>query len=138
MERIEYLAHTADIRMLIEASSPELLFPTALKGMNTLLHQHLSTSPEPGQIDFQVHLDSLDTTTLLIDFLSEVLTESHTRKAVFSDLSITQFAPTSLTAILKGFRVEHFDEDIKAVTYHEAEVKQNATGNWQTVVIFDI
>jgi len=29
-------------------------------------------------------------------------------------------------------------EDIKAVTYHEAEVKKKKDGIWETMLIFDI
>jgi SHS2 domain-containing protein len=41
-------------------------------------------------------------------------------------------------ATIKGNRVSYFDEDIKAVTYHEAAVKQNNEGQLETVIIFDI
>ena len=37
-----------------------------------------------------------------------------------------------------GFDIEEFDDDIKAVTYHEAEVRKNGKGNLETYMIFDI
>jgi SHS2 domain-containing protein len=81
---------------------------------------------------------SLDKTTLLIDFLSDILTASYERKMIFNTLQIKQLTDTPLDAMLLGYSVEQFDDDIKAVTYHEAEVIRNAKGNWETVVIFDI
>ena len=34
--------------------------------------------------------------------------------------------------------VDAFDEDIKAVTYHEANIEENEEGVLQTTIIFDI
>ncbi|HLF65043.1 MAG TPA: archease [Saprospiraceae bacterium] len=138
MHHFEFLPHTADIRMLIEASTLEELFHTALEGMNAILH---ASDKEPGSSskhEYRIHLTSPDITTLLIDFLSDVLTEGYEKKTIFNSLRIDQLKDASLHAILHGYFVDQFDEDIKAVTYHEAEVRMNDAGNWQTVVIFDV
>ena len=34
--------------------------------------------------------------------------------------------------------IETFDEDVKAVTYHEAQVKKNEKNNYEVTIIFDI
>ena len=39
---------------------------------------------------------------------------------------------------LSGTRINNFDEEIKAVTYHEANVIKNKKGLWETCIIFDI
>jgi SHS2 domain-containing protein len=39
--------------------------------------------------------------------------------------------------VIRGCPVDHFNDDIKAVTYHGAEVVNDA-GKWRTPVIFDI
>ncbi len=40
--------------------------------------------------------------------------------------------------ILRGFAVSSLDEDIKAVTYHEAEVKETEDRKWETMIVLDI
>ena len=137
MQYFEFLPHTADIRMRVEASTLQELFHAALQGMHAVLHpSEINTGGE--RRSYQLRLSSLDSTTLLIDFLSDVLTASYEHKAIFDIFQITAFGDTSIEAELSGHMIEQFDEDIKAVTYHEADIHQNAKGNWETVVIFDI
>jgi SHS2 domain-containing protein len=59
-------------------------------------------------------------------------------KAVFCDVEVIQLTETSFEASVSGVNVEHFVEDLKAVTYHEAEVRQTDDGYWETMIIFDI
>ena len=136
MHRFEFLPHTADIRMLVEASTIQELFEAALEGMNAVLHP--DDISDPDQQTYNLQISSLDTTSLLIDFLSDVLTTEYERKTIFNFIEIHQLTEKNIEAGLLGSKIKHFAEDIKAVTYHEANVHQNAKGNWETVVIFDI
>lgn len=77
-------------------------------------------------------------TVLLIDFLSEVLTQSHISRAVFTNLKIKKLKNTEMHAEIYGYKTDGFDEDIKAVTYHEAQIRKNPEGNLETVIVFDI
>jgi len=43
-----------------------------------------------------------------------------------------------LDARLFGAHVRKFDEDIKAVTYHEANITHSPTGEFETMIVFDI
>jgi len=45
---------------------------------------------------------------------------------------------TEIEVKVFGRKVEEFEEDIKAVTYHEAEVKKNEKGEYETMLVFDI
>ena len=96
----------------------------------------------PGQQNnnktIQIELESIDLTVLLVDFLSEVLTESHMLKAILTGLAIEELAENKIKASLVANPIEEFEEDIKAVTYHEANVVQNEKGNWETMLIYDI
>jgi SHS2 domain-containing protein len=80
----------------------------------------------------------VDTTCLLVDYLSDVLTLSYTEKAVFCAVNFHKLEETSLSARIYGRAVEGFDEEIKAVTYHGANVRQNQKKQWETCIIFDI
>jgi len=46
-------------------------------------------------------------------------------------------AKQMIEADLTGFAPAEFDEDVKAVTYHEAEVR-HGNGLWSTMLVFDI
>jgi SHS2 domain-containing protein len=137
MRSFEILSHTADLRLRIFADSPEELFRTGLEGMASIIKKD-TCAAEGKKIKRRIALSSVDRTSLLVDFLSEVLTLSQTKRAVFCDINFKRFTETELDAEISGFRVKEFDEDIKAVTYHEANVKKNKKGYWETVIIFDI
>ncbi len=138
MRSHQLLPHTADVRLQVEASTLPELFIAALEGMNELINKRASKETSDFTIKKKIILSSADITTLLIDFLSEILTLSHKEGAVFSRVIFSKLNNKSLQAIIRGGQVDTFDEDIKAVTYHEAEVKKNKQGNWETVVVFDI
>jgi len=72
-----------------------------------------------------------------VDFLSAVLTQSDIEHAVFSEVKIKRMTDTEIEAEIFGAKVDKFDEDIKAVTYHSAEVKQK-NEKWEAMVLFDV
>ena len=86
----------------------------------------------------KINLSATDTTSLLIDFLSEALTYSQEERAVFTKVLFSDLDEKNIAAEIYGQTVDDFGEDIKAVTYHEANVVKNNRGNWETVIIFDI
>ena len=136
MKRCTLLEHTTDIRIKLEASSFQDLFIIALEGMNGLIKKKILHSGEV--IQAEIKITSPDATALLIDFLSEVLTLSHIKKTVFNAIFFTKLTDTTLCATISGEKIGAFDEDIKAVTYHEAYVKKNENDSYEAFVIFDI
>ncbi len=138
MKSYKFLSHTADVRLQVKASTLEELFRVALAGMNELIKKEAGQDKNNFTIKKKVTLSSVDTTALLIDFLSEVLSLSHKESVVFYRVDFVELDNKSLRAIIKGRQVKSFDEDVKAVTHHEAEVKKNKQGNWETVIVFDI
>ena len=138
MYTIEHLSHTADIRLQLKADSREELFQAGFEAMNQIIRPGACQKPCPCVINQSIELNSVDNTTLLIDFLSDVLTLAHEHKAVFCELIFQEMGSNHLRASIGGRPANGFEEDIKAVTYHEADVQQNADGHWETLLIFDI
>lgn len=138
MYKISHLIHTADVGIRIQAESLEALFTGALDGMNNLVKKNYCRSNTYFPLQEPVQLSAPDTTSLLIDFLSAVLTISHINKAVYCCVAFHTLKAQKLEGTVWGKAVPHFDEDIKAVTYHEADVKQTDSGLWETNVLFDI
>lgn len=132
----DWLEHTSDVRVRVRAATLEDLFSDGLKAMTEFLNPEAATPAEALQRT--VILDAPDVTSLFIDFLSEVLLQTYIQKAAYQQVSFQKLTPTELSATLSGFRFEAISEDIKAVTYHEAEVHQNKNGEWETLLVFDI
>lgn len=135
---ITYLSHTADIRMLIEAKTLQSLFVEGVKGMGNILKENFCESSHKIDTEVMIELKATDNTSLLIDFLSDALSQSYINNVVFWDIEIIELMEYKIRAKLSGTQVEIYDEDIKAVTYHEAHVTKNDKGYWGTSIIFDI
>jgi len=81
----------------------------------------------------------MDLTTLFIDMLNEILSLSHINKCVYDNIKrLTIYGDRRVEVELGGYRILNFSKDVKAVTYHEAEIRHSAAGILQTVIILDI
>ena len=135
---ITYLSHTADIRMLIEAETLQDLFGLGVKGMNTILKDKFCEGSHEIDNSTIIEVEASDNTNLLIDFLSYVLSSAYIEKSIYCGVKIMEFSEYRIKAKISGTRVEAYDEEIKAVTYHEANVIKNDKDLWETCIIFDI
>lgn len=154
MYRVDYQPHAADLRMRLEAGTLHELFRAALEGMNGLIDPDArqgapAGAPEDFPLQEFLELRAPDATVLLIDFLSQVLTLGHIHRALFTRFDIADLAepvaPGSaadgdclLRGTARGMPSETRQRDIKAVSYHEAEVIRGEDGRWRTTVVFDI
>lgn len=138
MHNYKILSHTADVRLSVKSDTPEGLFVAALDGMNAIINPELAKRAGDLVLTKNVSIKSPDITALLIDFLSAILTYSHEERAMFYKAEIIKLENNYLNAKVWGRKIDEFKEDIKAVTYHEAEIEKNKAGEWKTVVVFDI
>ena len=81
--KIEYLPHTADIRMNIEGDSLGELFQAGLMGMSRILSEQGCGKVKELSKRAVISISAPDLTCLIVDFLSEVLSISFTEKALF-------------------------------------------------------
>ncbi|MBD3273290.1 hypothetical protein GF385_02995 [Candidatus Dependentiae bacterium] len=137
MKSYNFTPHTADVRLEVKADNLEELLKVSLEGMNQLIKKDFCNNASNFDLKHSLEIGSLDTSALLIDFLSEVLTYSQVNKAVYCKVNFKKLEKNSLECTIMGKKVESFDEDIKAVTYHEAEVKKE-DDILKSTIIFDI
>ncbi|HVS30566.1 MAG TPA: archease [Thermoanaerobaculia bacterium] len=130
----ELQQHTADIRLLVRAATPEELFSDALRGMFAIMRGKFGTAQIVRR---RFVVDSADRTSLLVDFLSEVLSSAHIGRELFDDVVFVKLTGTELIADVVGYSPVDFEQDVKAVTYHEADVRCE-NGMWTTTLVFDI
>lgn len=133
----EIQKHTADVRLRVRGNTAEELFSEALKGMMNIM-KHESYSMKQKRIERSITVYASDRTALLVDFLNEALSLAQIHKEVYFNVAFSTFSEIALEAALLGAKVNEFDEDIKAATYHEADVRQNEKGEWETMLVLDI
>lgn len=134
-----FYPHTADVRLKVTGGTRGDVFRLALEAMAELMKENFCRT---GKEDFfreeKLELKSIDGTSLLVDFLSEVLTLSHINKSIYCEVIFDVLTETEIRASVRGKATNRFDKDIKAVTYHEAELKSNEKGQWESILVFDL
>jgi len=130
------LSHTADVRIRVEAVSPEHLFSDAFLA----LMQTVFGTDRKGGTRRQVQVESADRESLLLDFLSEVLFICEVDGLVFSRAEIT-LSGNSISALLEG---EPFDRsrhssgtEVKGISYSGLAIVQDADG-YRADILFDV
>ncbi|HSG99528.1 MAG TPA: archease [candidate division Zixibacteria bacterium] len=137
MKTFRILPHTADIRLEVKSSTLAELFSAALEGMNEIIKPGFCDQ-RPLNLREEIAGDANNATEALIDFLSEINTLSHANKALYCGCELSIVDDHGYRGIARGVAVDGFAEDIKAVTYHEADVVQGPDGVYTTVIVFDI
>ena len=136
----EILEHPSELRIKVYGSTFEELFCNAALAMADVLKKERQESRQKERIK----IEAVDLNSLLVDFLSEILARSQINMAVytvesvkFSEQAEQVDRPVSLEAKMRRCPVEYFDEDIKAVTYEDLDIRKR-DNQWQTIVVFDV
>lgn len=131
----ELLHHTADVRVRVFAPDLRTLFEDALRGMFEILEPSVSADA----VERSIRVESADLTALLVDFLNEALSLALTRRECYDRIERfdADLEMHAVSAVLIGHRVAGFGDDVKAVTYHEAELVHGESG-WETMLVFDL
>jgi SHS2 domain-containing protein len=131
----EFVSHTAEVGLRVEAGCLEDLFRAALEGMAEWLMPSIERVIDARA---EVSVESPLPETVLVDFLADALTRSQVEKVVYFDAEFRVLEPQRVEATLLGRRVESFHDDIKAVTYHGASIRQPEPGRYESELILDI
>ncbi len=135
------LEHTTDVAIRVEGTTLSRLFANALWEMNQILSPGTCLQPRHADCCMEFEIKAPDPTALLVDFLSECLALTYIQKALFCFVhffQIEQIDPSTLKARIYGRWYKTLENEIKAVTFHGADVRQNEEGNWETTLLFDL
>jgi SHS2 domain-containing protein len=134
----EFVSHTADIAAIIYGQDmPELLRngAAALYAL-TMTGLHATTTHCRC-----VAIESADRSTMLVDWLNELIYYLYAEKLAFSEFQFDELGETSLMARCRGSRLGMSDDvlrcEVKAATYHMARIVHDASG-MSSRVVFDV
>lgn len=129
----EIIGHTADVRLRLTADSFEGLFGEGVSGLAKLMRP----IGVGETVTRRVELAARDKTGLVVDFMGEVLTLSHINREIYTQITDILIEGQVMKGRLTGKIVRGFGNDVKAVTYHEAEVK-NENNKWSISLVLDV
>jgi SHS2 domain-containing protein len=136
MKKFEILEHKADLKIRAFGKTKEELFENAMIGMQSALRPKIKN--QKSKIKKRIKIKSINLSSLLVDFLSEINYLNEVNKQVYQDIKFTKFSNTELKGDIFGKEVERFGMDIKGVTYHDLDIHQKKDKTWEAIVLFDI
>jgi SHS2 domain-containing protein len=132
--------HTADLGIEFFGKDAVALFTHAGRALFEVM---VSRPGHPAQAlhHYEFFLQGEDWSDLMVNWLRELLFLFSGNRQLLHQLRITSLSPTELRAEVTtdDFLPERhrIEQDIKAVTYHQAAVTQNEKG-WQARVVLDV
>ena len=127
------IEHTADWELKVWALELSNLFEQAALGMYALAGMVLQSKP---RLSRSIEMQNVDSESLLVDFLSELLYFSEVEEIGFDSFAI-RINGCVLNATLHGAPIDTISREIKAVTYHNLAVNEGASG-LEVSIVFDV
>ena len=131
-------SHTADLGMSVKGHSCEDLFRNAGIALLDILVDN--KSPQIGK-KIEISLDGNDLPDLMVKWLSEILYLFEGEGQIVTEISINSISSNNITSTLSVIefdsRYHEVLREVKAVTYHQIEVKVK-NSLWTARVIFDL
>jgi SHS2 domain-containing protein len=130
----EEIEHTADWAIRVRGKDFAELLDNAARGMIELAG--LSPQQSPPHHGF-IELDAMDRESLLVAWLEEILFNIESRRITFTSFDLRVSHETHLEAHVAEVPIAEIHREIKAVTFHDLEIKQTADG-FEATIIFDV
>ena len=138
MKRFEILDHTADIGLIVYGDDLKALFENAGEAFFYLITDLRKVK---RRIERRINIRGESLERPMVDWLSELLYFHDVDNLLFKGFKVESVGEDGLKAVAKG---EPFQEgvhviktEVKAVTYHQIEVRQK-NGRWRAQVILDL
>ena len=138
MKRFQILPHTADLRLKVYGKDLPELFGNAALGLAHVLYKDAEKKIKLARGAEKIVVEADGAETLLVSFLNQILSLSNINKKVYPKVKVLYFSPQKLEAQFSGITVDGFDEDIKAVSYHEVKIEKSKEGIFETTIVLDI
>jgi SHS2 domain-containing protein len=138
VKRFEIWDHTADVGIIVHGENLKSLFENAGEAF---FHLITDLRKVRRRIERRVNIRAESLDRLMVDWLSELLYLHDVENLLFKGFKVDSVGEDGLKAVVKG---EPFQEgvhviktEVKAVTYHQIEVRQKNRG-WRARVILDL
>ena len=128
------IEHTADWELHVWAPELSALFEQAAHGMYALSGTRLQKEPRRKKF---LELSSPDLEGLLVAFLEELLYLSEQEQAGFDRFDGVKLSENRIEMKMEGAPILSQSKEIKAVTYHNLEIRETAQG-YEVNIVFDV
>jgi SHS2 domain-containing protein len=129
-----WIEHTAELQLELRAGSQAGVFQQAVHALRELLEDD---EPEPGgPAERSIEVEASDRAALLAEWLAELVFLAETEGLVPDSVHELVVGEDSVTGVVRG-RLGEPRHLIKAVTYHDLELRRDRDG-WRGNVVLDV
>lgn len=132
-----FIDHTGDLAILVRENTLEALFTTAARALFEIMADASAPPSEPVELS----ADGTDEADLLRTWLADLLYKFSAEGTILAIDAVHLENGCRLTARGRGRRFDPAQDalrtELKAVTYHQLEVKRDEDG-WSARVVFDV
>ena len=129
----EEINHTADLALRVWGENYQELLIQAAKGFYHLLNANSQDNSAAKHV-FALQKDTHE--AMLVDFLNELLFLCENKKKILHSFSFKE-EDGKLIVEANSDQVDSIERDIKAVTFHDLDIKKESNG-LKTTVTFDV
>jgi SHS2 domain-containing protein len=126
--------HTADRAFRAQGRDLRELFASAAQAMSAIQGP---PSGQPATVTRDIEVRGLDRETLLVNWLNELLYQQEAHGERYERFEIVEISEQQLRARIHGHPEVAPRRIIKAVTFHNLEVKSGPEG-WEATVVVDV
>lgn len=137
--KYELINHTADISIKFFGDTIQKLFTNSAISLSEIIFNQKQKGNKKNHTKMQLNFSANEITVLYIDFLREILFQINQNYRYFYKFKITKFSEQKLSidCYFQTLNCNNITSEIKAVTYHNIEIKK-AKNIYYATVIFDI
>jgi SHS2 domain-containing protein len=129
-----WIEHTAELQLELHAASEAGIFTEAVRALRELLDDDIPVDGARAQRS--VEAEATDRGALLAEWLAELVFLAETDGLVPDDVRNLVVGEDSVTAVVHG-RLGAPRHLVKAVTYHDLELRRDRDG-WRGNVVLDV
>jgi SHS2 domain-containing protein len=127
LAKFKLIQHTADIGLRVSGVNNSEIFINAAIGMFSLIGR--IKQQEKTIAEYHIKLNAANLEELLVAWLSELLTLSDIHNLFFTQFQIKHLSDSSINACAQAVKINSRNiekkTEIKAVTYHELNIKHD-------------
>jgi len=130
----QYIDHTADLGIKLTSPDIKSLFEEAALSVVDIM----GATAKHEKISIEITVRGLDRIDTLVRWLQEVIYRITVKDLRIANIKITHLDDTMLKADVRGmYRRSRLSTEIKAVTYHDLEIKKRHDNLYEVTIIFD-
>jgi len=133
--KFQNLEHTADLKIQAWGQTQKEVFTNMALGMfANIISEKDILKDQP--VERKINVQSADKQSLLVDFLSHLVTLSDINDEVYLNYQL-RILNSEIKGNVHGYKIKGLKLEIKAVTYNDL-ILEEKEGQWVAEVVFDI